>query len=169
MRDYLFQGLHETRSYSLKEHEAAFLKRQNLIFSIEVGSIAFNFFFLSGFSSRTLTIHSAAGEGRGNLLFHSTTSTHSRALRYLFATLHVRWLSRIFYGNACVYQTATRWDLPPYRITIWVIDWWYNVCFFTGWIDTRFLLQPFDIGNRWIWTRIDDHPCITSEPTNQVC
>ena len=45
MRDYLFQGLHETRSYSLKEHEAAFLKRQNLIFSIEVGSIAFNFFF----------------------------------------------------------------------------------------------------------------------------
>ena len=49
MRDYLFQGLHETRSYSLKEHEAAFLKRQNLIFSIEVGSIAFNFFFYQGF------------------------------------------------------------------------------------------------------------------------
>ena len=23
--------------------------------------------------------------------------------------------------------------------------------------------------NRWIWTRIDYHPCISSEPTNQVC
>ena len=32
-----------------------------------------------------------------------------------------------------------------------------------------FLLQRFDIGNRWIWTCIDYHPCITSEPTNQVC
>ena len=65
MRDYLFQGLYETRSYSLKEQEAAFLTRQNLIFSIEVGSIAFNFFFLSGFSSQTLIIHRAAGEWRG--------------------------------------------------------------------------------------------------------
>ena len=66
--------------------------------------------------------------GGDNLLFHSTTSTCSRTLRHLFATLHVRWLSRIFNRNACVYQTATRWDLPPYRITIWAIDWWCNVC-----------------------------------------
>ena len=40
----------------------------------------------------------------------------------------MRWLSRIFNRNACVYQTSTRWDLPPYPITIWVIDWWSNVC-----------------------------------------
>ena len=32
-----------------------------------------------------------------------------------------------------------------------------------------FLLQRFDMGNRWIWTRIDYHPCIKSEPTNQAC
>ena len=31
-----------------------------------------------------------------------------------------------------------------------------------------FLLQQFDTGNRWIWARIDYHPCVTSEPTNQV-
>ena len=31
-RGYLFERLQETRGYSLKEHEAAFLKRQNLIF-----------------------------------------------------------------------------------------------------------------------------------------
>ena len=63
------------------------------------------------------------GKRGDHLLFHSTTSTHSRTLRHLFATLHVRWLSRIFNCNACVYQTATRWDLPPYWITIWLIDW----------------------------------------------
>ena len=63
------------------------------------------------------------GKGGYHLLFHSTTSTCSRTFRHLFATLHVRWLSRIFNRNACVYQTATRWDLPPYWITIWLIDW----------------------------------------------
>ena len=30
------------------------------------------------------------------------------------------------------------------------------------------LLQQFDTGNRWIWTRIDFYPCITSELVNQV-
>ena len=58
------------------------------------------------------------GKERNHLLFYSTTSTRSWALRHLFATLHVRWLSR----KACIYQTATRWDLPPYRITTWMID-----------------------------------------------
>ena len=53
------------------------------------------------------------------LLFHSTTSTRSQTLRHLFATLHVRWLSRIFKRNACVYQTATRWHLPPCCCCCW--------------------------------------------------
>ena len=61
-----------------------------------------------------------------------------------------------------VFTRLLLWDLPPYRITIWVIDWWCNVCLFTWWIDTRYLLQRFDIGNRRIWTRIDYHPCITT-------
>ena len=62
------------------------------------------------------------GKGQDHILFHSTTSTRSRTFRHSFATLHVRWLSHIFNRNACIYQTATRWDLPPYRITIWLID-----------------------------------------------
>ena len=45
-----------------------------------------------------------------------------------------KWLSRIFNRNAW-------WDLPPYRSTILVADWWCNVCLFTWWINTRFLLQ----------------------------
>ena len=62
------------------------------------------------------------GKGGDHLLFHFTTSTRSRTFRHLFATLHVRWLSHIFNRTACIYQAATRWDLPPYRITIWLID-----------------------------------------------
>ena len=78
----------------------------------------------------------------------------------------MRWLSRIFNRNLCVYQTGTRWDLPPYRITIWLTDWWCNVCLFTWWIDSRFLLEQPDMENRWIWIHIIYHPCITSGPTN---
>ena len=82
----------------------------------------FLFFFLSGFSF-TDTDNSQDSRGReGTILFHSTTSTRSRTFRHLFATLHVRWLSHIFNRTACIYQAATRWDLPPYRITIWLID-----------------------------------------------
>ena len=113
------------------------------------------FFLYQVFFHRHWRFTGQQGKEGGHPLFHSTTSTLSRTLRHLFATLHVRWLSRIFNRNACVYQTATRWDLPPYRITIWVIDWWCSVCLFTWWIDIRFLLQWFDIGKRWIWTRID--------------
>ena len=111
------------------------------------------------------------GKGGDHFLFHPTTSTRSRTFRHLFATLHLRWLSHIFNRTACIYQTATRWDLPPYRITIWLTDdVTLSFCLFTWWFDSSFfLLQQFEMGNRWIRTRIDYHPYITSEPTNQVC
>ena len=88
------------------------------------------------------------GKGGDHCLFHSTTSTGSRTFIHLFATLHVRWLSRIFNRNACVYQTVTWWDLPPYWITIWMIDWWCNVCLFTWWIDELDELN-------WHWKPVD--------------
>ena len=43
---YLFECLQETRVYSLKEHEAVFLKRQNLIWKVEVFRLFFLFFLL---------------------------------------------------------------------------------------------------------------------------
>ena len=78
-------------------------------------------------------------KGGDLLLFHSTTFTHSRTFRHLFSTLHVRWLSHIFNRIACIYQTATRWDLPLYRITIWLID-DVTLCFclFMWWFDSSF-------------------------------
>ena len=123
-----------------------------------VNGIVFNrsnglaiFFSIRVFFHRHWRFTGQPGRGGYHLLFHSTTSTCSRTLRHLFSTLHVRWLSRIFNCNACIYQTATQWDLPSYRIAIWVIDWWWNVCLFTWWIDSRFLLQRFIMGNGWIW------------------
>ena len=119
--------------------------------------LQFYFFFYQGFLSWTLTTHRAAGKRRGSFLFHSTTFTRSRKFTIYFGTSHVRWLSHIFSRTACIYQAAaTRWDLTPHRITIWLIDdvtfgFWLFIC----WFDSRLLLQLLDIGNRWIQTRID--------------
>ena len=77
------------------------------------------FFFLSGFSF-TDTDDSQDSRGREGTIFYSTLPlppAHEHWDIYLQL-----WLSRIFNCNTCVYQTATRWDLPPYRITIWLID-----------------------------------------------
>ena len=80
-------------------------------------------FFPSEFSL-TNTGNSQDSRGKEGTIFsfRSTNSTRSRTFWHLFATLHVRWLSHIFNLNGCIYQAATRWDLPPYRITIWLID-----------------------------------------------
>ena len=109
-------------------------------------------FFCQGFFHRHWRF-TGQQEKRGDYLLF--TSTRSWTFRHLYATLHVRWLSRIFNWNAFVYQTATRWDLPPYWITIWLTEWWCNVYLFTSWFDSRFLLQQFDMGNRWLWTHSD--------------
>ena len=126
------------------------------------------FFFFSIRVFFTDTDDSQDSRGKEGTIFYSTLQLPP-ADEHWDIYLHVRWLSRIFNRNACVYQTATRWVFPPYRITIWVIDWWCNIWLFTWWIDTRFLLHRLDIRNRWIWTRINYRLCITSELTNQVC
>ena len=105
---------------------------------------------------------------RDHLLLHSTTSTRSRTFRHFFATLHVRWLSHIFNRNACIYQTATRWDLPPYRITVWLID---DVILIFVYLLVEMilgLLQLFAMRNQWTRTRINYHPCIISSQKHQL-
>ena len=81
-------------------------------------------FFLSGFSF-TDTDDSQDSRGREETIFYSTLPLPPSAYEHLdiyFATLHVRWLSYISNHTACIYQAAPRWDLPPYRVTIWMID-----------------------------------------------
>ena len=59
--------------------------------------------------------------------------------------------------------------LPHYRITIWLIDdvKLVLVCLL-GDLILGFCYSSLDTGNRWTRTHIDYHPCITSEPTNQM-
>ena len=81
-------------------------------------------FFLSGFSF-TDTDDSKDSRGREETIFYSTLPLPPSAHKHLyiyFATLHVRWLSYISNRSACIYQAAPRWDLLPYRVTIWMID-----------------------------------------------
>ena len=52
------------------------------------------FFSIRIFFHRHWRLTGQQGKGGDHLLFHSTTSTRSRTFRYLFATLHVRWLSQ---------------------------------------------------------------------------
>ena len=57
-RGYWFQCLYKTRSYSMKEYEAIFLKWQNLIFSIVAGSIWLNFSIrLNIFRTKDFRLH----------------------------------------------------------------------------------------------------------------
>ena len=148
------------------------LQKAGLLKSVKIPlSEHFFFFSIRVLFHRDWRLTGLEGKGGDHLLFHSTTSTSSRTFRHLFATLYVRWLSHIFNRIVCIYQAATRWDLPPYRITIWLTnDVTLSFCLFTWWFDSSFsLLRQSETGNRWIWTRIDYHSCITSEPTNQVC
>ena len=87
-------------------------------------------FFIRVFFYRHRRFTERQGKEGDHLLFHPITFTCSQTFRDSFATLHVRWLSRSFNRNACIYKTATRWHSPSYWITIWSIDWWCNVCLF---------------------------------------
>ena len=88
----------------------------------KIGNGKFFFFSIRVFFHGHWQFTGQQGKGGDHLLFHSTTSTRSRTFRHLFITLHLRLLSHIFNRNACIYQNATRRDLPPYRISIWLID-----------------------------------------------
>ena len=93
----------------------------SLLFTTLAGNYVF--FSIRVFFHRQWRFTGQQGKGRDHLLFHSTISTRSRILRHLLATSHVIWLSRIFNRNACVYQPATLWDLPTYRLPLdWLAD-----------------------------------------------
>ena len=137
-------------------------------------SFCFSFFFLSGFFFTDTSDSQDSRRMEGTIFFplchfHPLTNIQTFICNFTCEmTLHT------FNCTACIYQTATRWDLPPYlppyRITIWLIDdvMIAFVCLHDD-LVLDVLLQQSEMGNRWIQTRIDYHPCITSEPTNQLC
>ena len=88
-------------------------------------SLFFFFFFIcyEGFSF-TDTDDSQNSRGREGTVFYSTLqlpSTHKHLDFYLQLCMWDPY--HIFKIAPLVFcQTATRWDLPPYRINIWLID-----------------------------------------------
>ena len=104
----------------------------------------FFFFFLSGFSF-TDSDNSQNSRGREGTIFNSTLPlplAHKHSDIYLQLCM---WDDYHIFLIATLVFTRLLLDdiLPPYRITIYLIDWWCEVCFslFTWWFDTRFLLQ----------------------------
>ena len=138
--------------------------------SLENGHLEQATFFIRVFF--TDTNNSQDSRGREGTIFYSSLPlppVHEHSDIHLQLCMWDDY--HIFNCIACIYQAATQWDLPPYRITISLIDdVTLSFCLFTGWLDSSFfLLQQFETENRWIRTRIDYHPYITSETTNQVC
>ena len=123
---------------------------------------SFLFFFFTG------TDDLQDSKVREGTTFYSTLSlppAHETSDTYLHLCMwddyHVFLIATLMFTRLLLDDIYNLIELP--------IDWWRNVCLFTWWFDSRFLLQQFDMGDWWIWTRIDYHPCITSELTNQVC
>ena len=129
------------------------------------------FFVYQGFLSQTLTIHRIAGEGRGSSfipLYHFLPLTNIETFICNFTCdiwddYHVFLIATFVFTRLLLDEIYHLIQLP----FDWLIDDEMFVCLLDE-LFLGFLLQQFDMRNRWIWTRIDYHPCITSEPTNQV-
>ena len=137
------------------------------------------FFFHQDFLSRKLTIHTTAAEGM-EVSFIQLPPAHEHSDIYLQLCM---WNDYYIFLIASLVFTTTRWDLPHYRITIWLIDdVTLSFCLFAWWFDSGFFccsnLRPetggFELAstitlvlqaNRL--TKCPSHT--TSEPTNQVC
>ena len=126
-------------------------------------------FILRIFFYRNWWFIGQSGEGGDHLLFHVTTSTRSQTLRHLFATLQMRWLH--VFLIATLEFTRLLLDEIYHLIELpsdWLLADEMFVCLLNE-LVLGFCYSDFDMGNQWIWTRIDRHPCIINEPTNQVC
>ena len=91
--------------------------------------ILFCIFFRSEFTFTHTNNARNAGDGNGASLFLSTTSTHSRTFRHLFAGLQLTWLPRILDFSTCNYQAVTQRDLSTlgnkhfiWKLTVFILS-----------------------------------------------
>ena len=128
------------------------------------------FLFLSGFSF-TDTDDSQDSRRREGTIFYSSLphpSAHEHWDIYLqlctWDDYHVFLIAMLVFTRLLLDEIYHLIKLP----FDWLIDDAMFVCLLDELI-LGFCYSDFDMRNRWIWTRIDYHPCTTSEPTNQVC
>ena len=124
------------------------------------------FYCYQGFLSQTLTIHRTEGT-----IVYSTPpllSAHGHWDIYLQLCMwndyHIFLIATLVFTRLLLDEIYHLIELP----FDWLIDDAMFVCVLDELI-LGFCYCDFDIGNRFIWTNIDYHPCITSEPTNEVC
>ena len=137
--------------------------RANLIILIDSNKSTLDiYFFLSGFSF-TDTDDSQDSRGREGTIFylyqfHPLTNIQALICNFMWDDYHI--FTKLLLDEI----------LPPYRITVWLID---DVKFVLVYLLNDLILgfcdSNLDTGNQWTRARIDYQPCITSEPTNQVC
>ena len=126
-------------------------------------------FFYQGFLSQTMATQRKAGEVRRPFFipvyhFHPLTNIQTFIYNFACEMTISNFKSHRLYLPVC-YSI----DWPPYRVTIWLINAaLVFICLHDDLILAS-LLQQFETEIRWIWARIDWHPYITNEPTNQVC
>ena len=138
-----------------------------------VTTIEGNFFFLSGFSF-TDTYNSQDSSGREGTIFYSTLPfppAHKYSDIYLqlwmWDDYQVFVITRLVFARLLLDEIYHLIESP----FDWLIDWLIDDAMFVCLLDKLildFCYSVFDMGQLWIWTCIDYHPCITSEPTNQV-
>ena len=128
------------------------------------------FFFYQDFFHGYWQLTGQQEKGGYLLLLHSSTSlasAHEHSDIYLqlctWDDYHI-----LFHCTACIYQTTTRWDLPPYRATIWLVDdaMLIFVCLLVDLI-LRFVTAIWHERNRWTRTRVEYHSYITTKPINR--
>ena len=128
-------------------------------------------FFISVRVFFTDTDDSQDSKGREGTIFYSTLPlppAHEHSDIYLQLCMwddyHVFLIATLVFTRLLLDEIYHLIELP----FEWLIDDAMFVCLLDELI-LGFCCSNFDMGSRWIWTRIDYHPCITSEPTNQVC
>ena len=146
------------------------LEKYEIVQVVFCNKTLFLFFFLSGFSF-TETDDSQDSRGKEGTIFYSTLPlppAHEHLDIYLqfciWDDYHIILIATLVFTRLLVDEI-----LPSYRITIWLID---DVKFVLACLLDDLILgfcySNLDMGNLWTRARIDYHPCITSEPTNQV-
>ena len=121
------------------------------------------FFFLSGFSF-TDTDDSQESREREWTIFYSTLPLPP-AHKLLQLCMWIFLITSLVFTRLLLDEIY-----HLIKLLFWLIDdvTLVFVCLHDNLI-LAFLLQQFETGNWWIRTHINYHPCITSEPTNQVC
>ena len=127
------------------------------------------FFYLSGFSF-TETDDLQWSRRREGIIFYSTLPLppiHEHWDIYLQLCMwddyHAFLIATLVFTRLLLDEIYQLIELPFH----WLIDDAMFVCLLDELI-LDFCYSNSEMRNRWIWTRIDYHPCIAGEPTKQV-